>query len=239
MPAQAGIDLSGRLDPDSRLGKRPTLRDPMPTSVSFPEISAHERYKLLCATIVPRPIALVTTADEAGVVNAAPFSFFNVFGENPPLVVLGLQHKPDRNRKDTTRNIAEKGVFVVNLVDEALAEAMNVCSVDFPSDMSEVDAAGLRLLPGQDVPVPHIAEAPFALECRRTASLAFGPDREVLLGEVVRLHARDGMLDTDRMRVATELYKPVGRLWGNSYARQDDRFDLVKQSYADWSAANG
>ncbi len=208
------------------------------TTVSFAEIGAQERYKLLCATIVPRPIALVTTIDEAGVVNAAPFSFFNVFAEDPPLVVLGLQHKPDRNRKDTTRNIAETGVFVVNLVDEALAEAMNICSVDFPPEMSEVDAARLTLSAGRDVPVPHIAEAPFALECRRTASLAFGPDREIVIGEVLRLHAREGLLDEARLRVSTELYNPVGRLFGSSYSRQSDRFDLLKQSYPEWLADN-
>ena len=155
-------------------------------TVSFAEIGASERYKLLCATIVPRPIALVSTVDASGVVNAAPFSFFNVFAEEPPLVVLGLQHKPDRNRKDTTRNIAETGVFAVNLVDEALAEAMNVCAVDFPPERSEIDAAGLSLSPGIDIPVPHIVEAPFALECRRTASLAVGPDREIVIGEGLR-----------------------------------------------------
>jgi flavin reductase (DIM6/NTAB) family NADH-FMN oxidoreductase RutF len=203
-------------------------------SVGFAEIGPHERYKLLCATIVPRPIALVTTLDSAGIVNAAPFSFFNVFSEEPALVVLGLQHKPDRDRKDTTRNIAETGTFVVNLVDEALAEAMNVCAIDFPPGTSEIDAAGLSLAPGQDVPVPHIADAPFAFECRRTASLAFGPDREILIGEVLRLHARDGLLDLARLRVSTEQYKPVGRLFGSSYSRQSERFDLVKQSYPEW-----
>ncbi|MBM0207195.1 flavin reductase family protein [Micromonospora sp. STR1s_5] len=207
------------------------------TTVSFAEIGPQERYKLLCATIVPRPIALVTTVDEAGVVNAAPFSFFNVFAEDPPLVVLGLQHKPDRNRKDTTRNIAETGVFVVNLVDEALAEAMNVCSVDFPPAMSEVDAAGLSLSPGRDVPVPHIAEAPFSLECRRTASLAFGPDREIVIGEVVRLHAREGLLDEARpsgLDRALQACRPAVREF---LSRQSDHFDLVKQSYAEWEEA--
>ena len=84
-------------------------------TVSFAEIGAPERYKLLCATIVPRPIAVVTTIDASGVVKTAPFSFFNVFGEDPPLVVLGLQHKPDRSRKDTTHTIAERRVFVVKL----------------------------------------------------------------------------------------------------------------------------
>lgn len=214
----------------------------MPVSIAFAALSPQERYKLLCATIVPRPIALVTSIDAAGTVNAAPFSFFNVFGEDPPTIVLGLQHKaPEpglaaRLPKDTTRNIATNGVFVVNLVDEDLAEAMNVCAVDFPPEISEVAEAGLTLRPGIDVPVPHIAEAPFALECRRTVSLAFGSDREILIGEVLHLHARDGLLDTDRMRVDEAAYRPVGRLFGNAYARQGDRFDLAKQSYAEWRA---
>ncbi len=113
------------------------------SSVDFSAIGPRDRYKLLCATVIPRPIALVTTVDAEGVVNAAPFSFFNVFSEEPPLVVLGLQHKPNRDRKDTTRNIAETGAFVVNHVDEALAEAMNICAVDFPPELSEIEAAAM------------------------------------------------------------------------------------------------
>lgn len=211
----------------------------MSASVRFADISPHERYKLLCATVVPRPIALVTTIDPAGVANAAPFSFFNVFSEDPPLVVLGLQHKPERAPKDTSRNIAETGAFVINMVDEALAEAMNVCAIDFPSGTDETAAAGLTLLPGEDVPVPRIAEAPFALECRRTVALAFGPQREIVLGEVLRLHARAGLLDRNTMRIAAEDYHPVGRLFGNGYARQGDRFDLARESYADWARRAG
>lgn len=175
----------------------------------------------------------MTTVDAAGVVNAGPFSFFNVFSEEPALVVLGLQHKPDGAGKDTTRNIAATGAFCVNLVDEALAEAMNVCAVDFPPGESEIDAAGLSLLPGVDVPVPRIAEAPFALECRRTVSLAFGAGREILIGEVLGLHARDGLLDTATMRIAADLYRPIGRLFGDGYARQNDRFELVRETYAE------
>lgn len=208
----------------------------MAFSIGFSDLEPRERYKLLCATIVPRPIALVTTVDANGVVNAAPFSFFNVFGEEPPLIVLGLQHKPDRDRKDTTRNIAATGVFVVNLVDEELAAGMNVCAIDFPPEVSEIEAAGLDLDPGVDVAVPRIAQAPFALECRRTVSLAFGPDRELLVGEVLRLHAREGLIDPERMRVDMERYHPVGRLFGTSYARQRDRFDLDRASFTEWQA---
>src|SRR5829696_7444583 len=137
----------------------------MSFSLAFPELEPRE--KLLCATIVPRPIALVTSVGRDGIVNAAPFSFFNVFSEDPPLIVLGLQHKPDQAPKDTTRNIAETGAFVVNLVDEDLAEGMNVCAIDFPPGISEIEAAGLELIAGIDVPVPRITQAPFALECRR------------------------------------------------------------------------
>lgn len=210
----------------------------MTASVDFAAISPRERYKLLCATVVPRPIALVTSIDEAGVVNAAPFSFFNVFSEEPALIVLGLQHKADTAPKDTTRNIAKSGVFCVNLVDEALAEAMNVCAINFPPGESEIDAAGLTLRTGTG-PVPYIAEAPFALECRREVSLAFGPGRELLVGEVLHLHARSGMLDTDRMRIDEEAYRPVGRLFADGYSRQGDRFDMKREPYAEWKAKKG
>lgn len=203
-------------------------------SVSFAELAPHDRYKLLCATIVPRPIALVTTLGPDGIVNAAPYSFFNVFSEDPALIVLGLQNKPDHSPKDTTRNIARTGQFVVNLVDEALAEGMNICAIDFPPDESEVEAAGLSLRSGLEIPVPHIAQAPFAFECRREVSLAFGPQRELLVGEVLRLHARPGLLDGQRLRIDEKAYHPVGRLFGDNYARQGDRFALIRPGYADW-----
>ena len=100
------------------------------------------RALVLCGVVVPRPIALVTTLDENGKVNAAPFSFFNVFSEDPPLIVLGLQHKADQSPKDTTRNIHRSGQFVVHMVDEALAATMNDCAIDFPSGNSEVESSG-------------------------------------------------------------------------------------------------
>lgn len=117
------------------------------SGISFRELDPHDRYKLLCGVVVPRPIALVTTLDENGKVNAAPFSFFNVFSEDPPLVVLGLQHKADLSPKDTTRKIHRSGQFVVHMVDDALAAAMNDCAVDSPSGNSEVEATELKTLP--------------------------------------------------------------------------------------------
>ena len=121
------------------------------SGISFRELDPRDRYKLLCGVVVPRPIALVTTLDENGSVNAAPFSFFNVFSEDPPLLVLGLQHKADFSPKDTTRNIHRSGQFVVHLVDEALAATMNDCAIDFPSGDSEVEATGLKTLPSIDI----------------------------------------------------------------------------------------
>ncbi len=206
-------------------------------TVAFSEIEPRERYKLLCASVTPRPIALVTSLSAEGVVNAAPFSFFNVFSEDPALVVLGLQHRPGNNPKDTTRNIAAAGEFVVNLVDEALAEAMNICAIDFPPEVSEIDAAGLTLNPGVSIGVPHIAQAPFALECRKTVSMAFTPTRELLIGEVVRIHAREGLVDPATLRVSMSAYKPVGRMFADGYSRQNDRFDLKRGTYAEWLAA--
>ena len=206
------------------------------TGISLFDLSPHERYKLLCAVVVPRPIALVTTLDANGAVNAAPFSFFNVFSEDPALVVLGLQHKPDRSPKDTTRNIHRDGEFVVQMVDEALARAMNDCAIDFPSGESEVAAADLATLPSVDVRVPRLAAAPFALECRRSVALSFAPGRELLIGEVLRVHARDGLLDPATLHVDIAAYQPIGRMFGNLYSHQREIFAMERESYAQWRA---
>jgi len=206
------------------------------TGISLFDLSPHERYKLLCAVVVPRPIALVTTLDSNGAVNAAPFSFFNVFSEDPALVVLGLQHKPDRSPKDTTRNIHRDGEFVVQMVDEALARAMNDCAIDFPSGESEVAAADLATLPSVDVRVPRLAAAPFALECRRSVALSFAPGRELLIGEVLRVHARDGLLDPATLHVDIAAYQPIGRMFGNLYSHQREIFAMERESYAQWRA---
>jgi flavin reductase (DIM6/NTAB) family NADH-FMN oxidoreductase RutF len=209
----------------------------MPMSgIPLRDLSPHDRYKLLCGVVVPRPIALVTTLDANGAVNAAPFSFFNVFSEDPPLVVLGLQHKADRTPKDTTRNIHRDGEFVIHMVDEALALAMNDCAVDFPAGESEVAAIGLATLPSVNVKVPRLAAAPFALECKRTVSLAFGPGRELLVGEVLRIHARDGLVDEANMYVDLTAYRPIGRLFANLYTYQRESFAMNRESHSQWFA---
>ena len=166
-------------------------------SLSFADLEPRQRYKLLCGLVVPRPIALVTTLSPAGVVNAAPFSFFNVFSENPALIVLGLQHNADGTPKDTTRNIQISSEFVVNLVDEGIAEAMNITATEFPPEESEPVMAGLEVAPSVQVKPPRLAAAPAAFECRRTVGMAFGPQRELLIGEVLGVHVRSGIVDPD------------------------------------------
>jgi len=209
----------------------------MPMSgIPLQDLSPHERYKLLCGVVVPRPIALVTALDANGAVNAAPFSFFNVFSEDPPLIVLGLQHKADRTPKDTTRNIRRDGEFVVHMVDEALASAMNDCAVDFPAGESEAAAIGLATSPSVDVKVPRLTAAPFALECRRSVALSFAPGRELLVGEVLRIHARPGLVDTANMYIDFAAYRPIGRLFGNLYAYQREPFTMVREDHSQWSS---
>src|SRR3954469_4051531 len=140
------------------------------------KIAETDAYKLLVSTAVPRPIALATTVDAAGRVNAAPFSFFNAVSSRPPVVVLGINGEgPGGGYKDTEDNIRDTGEFVVNLVDEALAERMNICAVDFPTGMGELDAAELTPLPSARVRAPRIAQSPVSFECRRITGVSLGP----------------------------------------------------------------
>jgi flavin reductase (DIM6/NTAB) family NADH-FMN oxidoreductase RutF len=198
------------------------------------ELSASERYKLLGGLVVPRPIALVTTESAEGRVNAAPFSFFNVFAEEPPLVVLGLGISPVGGAKDTTVNIRATGQFVVNLVDEAIAEAMNLCAIDFPPEISEIAVAALDLAPSQKVAPPRIAQAPVNLECRRYLTLEVARERSLVIGEVLVAHVRDGLIDPASLRVDRDAYAPIGRLFGGGYVRTRDRFEMPRLTYEEW-----
>jgi flavin reductase (DIM6/NTAB) family NADH-FMN oxidoreductase RutF len=213
------------------------LEKPMPDiSYDLSTLTDHNRYKLLISLVIPRPIALVTTLGPTGVVNAAPFSFFNVFSDEPPLCVLGLQSKTDGGLKDTSAHIRDRGAFVVNLVDEALGEQMNQCAVDFPPEVSEIDAAKLHLLPSQKVKIPRIAEAPAALECRHFTTLEVSATRRLAIGEIVQVHVREGLWDPDKMRVDMSRYRPLARLYGNFYASLGAPFTHVRQSYEEWLA---
>ena len=207
-----------------------------PLSYDPATMAQRDRYKLLISLVIPRPIALVTTLGPTGVVNAAPFSFFNLFSESPPLAVLGLQSKPDGGLKDTSAHIRDQGSFVINLVDEALGEQMNICAVDFPPEISEIDVAKLTTLPSEKMKVPRIAEAPAALECRHYTTLEVSAQRRLAIGEIVHIHVRGGLWDADKMRIDMKQYRPLARLYGNFYASLGEPFTHVRQTFEEWQA---
>lgn len=185
-------------------------------------------YRLLAGVVVPRPIAWVTTIDESGSVNAAPFSFFNVMGTSPPIVAFAPGDRAPGIPKDTARNIRRSGEFVVNLVDEENAEAMNLTSSEIPGGESEIELAGLSTLPSTVVKPPRIAESPVAIECEEWSTLEIGRNR-LVIGLVKRLHVRDGILDPDSLLVQKEAYQPIGRMEVPAgYCRTRDRFDMER-----------
>lgn len=199
-----------------------------------------DAYKLLVSTVVPRPIALATTVGADGRVNAAPFSFFNAVSSIPPVVVLGISPgdpnlNGDDGYKDTERNIRDTGEFVVNLVDETIAERMNVCAVDFPRAVGELEHAGLHPVPSVGVKPPRIAESPVSFECRRITGLSLGSRSTLEVGRVVHIHIRDDLVDPERYYVATDKMGLIGRMHGRGwYARTSDLFLMERMSLAEW-----
>ena len=202
-------------------------------------LDAATTYKLLGGLIVPRPIALVTTRSADGQNNAAPFSFFNAVSEDPPLIVLGIGASPSGNVKDTTANIREVGEFVVNLVNEDMAGAMNLSAVDFPPDIDEAEAAGLAVLPSEVVAPPRLAAAPVSMECRRYVTLQPGKERYVIIGEVLMIHVADGVIDPESLRIDRDRYAPIGRLFGSGYCRTNDRFRIKRLTVDEGQARIG
>lgn len=201
----------------------------------FETLPPKDRYRLLIGSVVPRPIALVTTRDEQGVPNAAPFSFFNCFSHDPPIVALGMELRAEGGLKDTVRIIRASREFVVNLVSEEIAERMNICAVDFPEGMNELAEARLTAVASSVVKPPRIQESPVNMECKLIEELRFGEGgkRSIVLGEVLRFHIHDDVL-TPRGHIDLNRMKPVGRLAGSGYIRLSDRFDIKRMSYGEW-----
>jgi flavin reductase (DIM6/NTAB) family NADH-FMN oxidoreductase RutF len=197
----------------------------------FGALDASGRYRLLVALVTPRPIAFVSTRGRDGVDNAAPYSFFNVLGEDPPVVIVSIERRGDGRSKDSGRNILETGEFVVNMVDEALLERMHLCSVEHPPAVSEFAQAGLTPAPARTVAAPLVAEAPVSMECRLHTRVPFAK-RDLVIGEIVWLHVRDGLVDPRTLRVAPD-YAPVGRLYANLYTRTRDRVALDQNAYVE------
>lgn len=192
------------------------------------------RYKILNSTVTPRPIAWVSSMSPDGVVNVAPYSFFNVVGVNPGLVVLGLLKDPrTQGMKHTASNIMATGEFIVNLVSEADAKQMNLTSVEAPADVSEVDYAKLEMAPAVKIAPPRIATSPVSFECRKAAALEYGPGQTIILGEILMAHIRDEFItDPDKLYLDTPAMKLIGRTHGGGwYVRNSDSFQMKRPNY--------
>lgn len=202
----------------------------------FARVGPENAYKLLVSTVVPRPIAWVTTKDVDGTVNAAPFSFFNAVSGNPPVVAIGIGGRGPGDIKDTGGNIRRTGEFVVNLVSNRLAEQMNITAIDFGKEVNELIEARLSTVPSAKVKPPRIAESPVSLECERLVIVEVGVDRAVVLGKVVAIHVVDEfVLDAQRCYVDTPRLELIGRMHGRGwYARTGDLFDMPRIDVADW-----
>lgn len=194
-------------------------------------------YKLMSACVFPRPIAWVTTQNAEGSVNAAPYSFFNAMGSAPPTLAVGLQADSERGFKDTAKNILENGEFVVNLVSEKLAEAMNVTAVDAPNGIDELQLARLGTTPSSHVAPPRIASAPVAFECVSLTALVTGPCQTIAIGRIKAIHVDEAYVkDAERGHLSTLDIGLVGRTFASGYVRTTDRFDLDRPDWQSWSA---
>lgn len=193
--------------------------------IDFGTLTDYQRYKLMASLIVPRPIALVTTLNAGGVVNAAPFSMFNMLGEEPPVLVISINKLQDGHLKHTAANILAHGEFVVHIADEPMAEQMHRCGDNLPADVSELAAVGLTTVPSRAVAPPCIREAPVAFECVLEEKLETA-SRHILIGKVLWLHARDDLIDVQRYRVRLQNYFPVARFGASYYIRTRDRFSM-------------
>lgn len=201
----------------------------------FAKIPGKERYKLLVSTVTPRPIAWVVSQDAQGVLNAAPFSFFNVFSGDPAVVAIGIGSRKPGRAKDSRANIRETGQFVVNLVAEWNAEAMNITGIEFDPRIDELAQAGLTPLSSTHVKPPRIAESPVALECELMQIVDLG-ETGLVLGRVVAMHVRDDfVLDAKSYYVDTPNLKLLGRMHGRGwYARTSDLFDMPRIPVDEW-----
>lgn len=192
----------------------------------FENLPPQDRYRLLCSFVAPRPIALVTTIGADGTPNAAPMSFFNVFSQDPPIVILGIQARPDGTEKETMRNIRRSGEFVVNLCDMAIAQQMVDCGIAFPDSVDEVELTGLEHAASLKIAPSRVAQAPAAMECRVSQVIDY-PRRAIVLGEVVQMHVRDACLDAQGRYVRPDVYQPVARLHADNYIVADRQFVLT------------
>ncbi len=196
--------------------------------LDFTGALADRAYPILASLVCPRPIAWVTTLNPDGSVNVAPFSFFNLVGTEPPLLMFCPGDRDDGSPKDSARNARDRGEFVVNLVDEPLAEVMVRTSASLPPGESEALREDLALVPSTTIATPRIAGAPASFECKVHSIQLIGENR-IVFGLIQRTHVRDDLYHPESARIRTELYHPVGRMASpNWYCQTRDQFELVR-----------
>lgn len=202
-------------------------------------VSPRQTYNLLIGLVAPRPIALVTSMNEHGLLNAAPFSAYNYLCTDPPIVGLGVTNRPNNDfvPKDTARNIRRTGEFVVNVVTEDIAQQMNICATDFPAEIDELQMANLTTVPSSIVKVPRIAQAHAALECREFTTMEVGRSR-IILGRVISFYVEDRFVDPAGPYIRAEELHAIGRMNGlGNYVRTRDAFlNFPRITYEEWKS---
>jgi flavin reductase (DIM6/NTAB) family NADH-FMN oxidoreductase RutF len=196
-------------------------------------LSQVDSYKLLASVVLPRPIAWVVSRDAEGTLNAAPFSFFNIMSSDPPIVGISFARAPDREKKDTLSNILAHGEFVVNMVPEELAQAMNTTATNAPKGVDETQLAGLEVLPSTVVNVPRLAGSPVALECRLQETMNFGGSSTMCLGRIVYVHVRTSAFeDVSKLHIDPDKMRLIGRMHGGGgYTTTRDIFHIERKSW--------
>ncbi|WP_339279612.1 flavin reductase family protein [Paenibacillus sp. FSL H3-0329] len=188
--------------------------------------SERENYKLLIGTIIPRPIAFVTTQSEEGLLNGAPFSYFNIVSSNPPMVSLAIQ-RPAGRLKDTARNIYDNQQFVVHIVDEENVAKINQTAATLPASESEIELANLTQIQSTSVAVPGVLEAKVRMECKLVQAIPLGgeePESDLFIGEIVQFHIDE--LIYQEGRIDPRVLNAVSRLAGNNYATLGEIFTI-------------
>jgi len=197
-------------------------------------LTEKESYKLLSGIVVPRPIAWISTIGKDGIRNAAPFSFFTGISTKPPTIGFSIGLRKGK-KKDTLKNIEYSRDFVINIVDESLAEKMNITAVDFPSAVDEIKEAGLTALSSDKVKSPRIAESPLNLECNLLKILILGTSRHrFVIGEIVKYHIKDDLVS--EYRIDFSKTNPLGRLAGSMYCKVEDFIEMPRINYKTYRA---
>lgn len=202
----------------------------MRMQIDIEKISVQETYQWMVSLVTPRPIAWVTSVSPEGVLNLAPFSFFNTFGANPPVVVFSPTLTRTGGKKDTLLNIEQSKEFVIHAATESDVEDVNASSATIPRDKSEVELLGLKTLPGVRVGVPRLAGSAFAMECRliQIVPIGGGPiSANLVIGEVLMIHLDSEILGEDG-KVDPRKLRAVARLGGDDWCRSRDLFQMQR-----------